>query len=288
MKICVSSYSFSKLMAKGEMNQLSVIAKAKEMGFDGIEFAGIEPHDGSTREEYARKLKAEADRLDYPIASFVFGADLINGTEGRTPEQEVEHVKSMVDIGAILGVPVIRHDVLYSMGEHADFDALLPTLSDRVRQVTEYAAGKGIRTSVENHGFICQDPDRCVALYKAVNHPNFGLLCDIGNFLCADAEPAAAVKMVSPYAIFAHAKDFYVKSADQPDPGKGFFKSRGGNYLKGTVIGHGNVPVVECLQALKDAGYNGFLSLEFEGMEEVLEGISVGFENLRRYISELK
>ena len=288
MMIGVSSYSYSRLVNSGAMKQIDVIAKAKEMGFDGIEFAEITPHDGSTKEEYARKLKAEADRLDFPIASFVFGADLINGTDGRTPEHEVEYVKSMVDIGVNLGVPVIRHDVLYSMGDHADFDTLLPALSDRVQQITEYAAGKGIRTSVENHGFICQDPDRCVALYKAVNHPNFGLLCDIGNFLCADAEPAAAVAMVAPYAIFAHAKDFYVKDADQPNPGRGFFQSRGGNYLKGTIIGHGNVPVVQCLQTLKDAGYNGFLSLEFEGMEDVMEGISVGLENLRRYISELK
>ena len=288
MKICVSSYSFTKLMNKGELDQLSAIAKAKELGFDGIEFAGIKPHDGSSNEEYARKLKAEADRLEFPVASFVFGADLINGTEGRTPDQEVEYVKSMVDIGQILGVPVIRHDVLYSLGDYPDFSAVIPELSCRVRQVTEYAAGKGIRTSVENHGFICQDPDRCVALHEAVNHPNFGLLCDIGNFLCADAEPAAAVAMVAPYAIFAHAKDFYVKSGDQPDPGRGFFKSRGGNYLKGTIIGHGNVPVVQCLQTLKDTGYDGFLSLEFEGMEDNIEALQIGLENLRRYISELK
>ncbi len=288
MKICVSSYSFSKLMAKGELNQLSAIAKAKEMGFDGIEFAGIEPHDGSAKAEYAKKLRDEADRLDYTITSFVFGADLINGTDGRTPEQEVEYAKSMVDIGGILGVPVIRHDVLYSLGEYADFDALLPVLSNRVRKITEYAAGKGIRTSVENHGFICQDPDRCVALYKTVNHPNFGLLCDIGNFLCADAEPGMAVEMVAPYAVFAHAKDFCVKNADQPNPGRGFFQSRGGNYLKGTIIGHGNVPVVQCLQTLKNAGYDGYLSLEFEGMEDTVEALSIGLENLHSYISQLK
>ena len=288
MKICVSSYSFSKLMAKGELNQLSAIAKAKELGFDGIEFAGITPHDGATKDVYARKLKAEAGRLGVPIASFVFGADLINGTEGRTPEQEVEYVKSMVDIGAILGVPVIRHDVLYSLGGFADFYALLDVLADRVHQITAYAAALGIRTSVENHGFICQDPDRCVALCKAVDHPNFGLLCDIGNFLCADAEPAASVAMVAPYSIFAHAKDFYVKSGDDTDPGRGFFKSRGGNYLKGTIVGHGDVPVAQCLQIMKNAGYDGFLSLEFEGMEDVIEALQIGIENLHRIISELE
>ena len=287
MKICVSSYSFSKMYEKGELNQLSAIAKAKEIGFDGIEFAEINPHDGSTKEEYARKLKEEADRLGFPIASFVFGADLINGTAGRTAEQEVGYVKAMVDIGSILGVNVIRHDVLYALGDYPDFDAVIPVLSERVRKITEYAAGKGIRTSVENHGFICQDPDRCVALYKAVAHPNFGLLCDIGNFLCADCAPTGSVEMVAPYAVFAHAKDFCVKSSDGADPGRGFFKSRGGNFLKGTIIGHGVVPVVTCLQTLKDAGYSGFLSMEFEGMEDTLEALTIGLENLRRYISEL-
>ena len=48
MKTCVSSYSFSKLMKKGELNQLTAMKKAKELGFDAMEFSGMLPHDGST------------------------------------------------------------------------------------------------------------------------------------------------------------------------------------------------------------------------------------------------
>ena len=287
MKVCVSSYSFNKLMTKGDLTQLDTVKKAKELGFDGIEFADIRPDGDMSKREYAELLKSEAEKYDLPIISFVFGADLINGTGGRTPDEEVEYVKSMVDIGELLGVQIIRHDVLYSLGSFKSFDALLPTLAKRVSEISEYAKQKGIKTSVENHGFICQDPDRCERLYNAVDSDNFGLLCDMGNFLCVDADPAKAVSTVAPYAVFAHAKDFYVKAGNTDNPGAGYMTTRGGNYIKGTIIGHGNVPVKQCLKILKRAGYDGFVSLEFEGMEENIEALNIGLANLRRFISEL-
>lgn len=288
MKVCVSSYSFNRLYKNGVMTQFDAIAKAKELGFDGIEFAGL-IHDASiTDEEYAALLAAEAQRCDLPIISFVFGADLINGCAGRTPEQEVAEVKRLVDIAQILGVKIIRHDVMYSLGQFKSFDAALPTLAARVSEISEYAKEKGIRTSVENHGFICQDPDRCQRLFNAVESDNFGLLCDMGNFLCADADPAMSVSTVAPYAIFAHAKDFYFKSGSEDNPGEGYFESRAGNYLKGAIIGHGVVPVKQCLKILKKAGYDGFVSLEFEGAEDNIDALRIGLANLRRFISELE
>ena len=36
---------------------------------------------------------------------------------------------------------------------------------------------------------------------------------------------------------------------------------------------------------LQKAGYDGYLSIEFEGVEETLYGISVGFENLQRLLA---
>ena len=46
--------------------------------------------------------------------------------------------------------------------------------------------------------------------------------------------------------------------------------------------------MTQCLQILKNAGYDGFLSLEFEGMEETIEALQIGMENLHRIISELE
>ena len=42
MKIGVSSYSFQQLINAGAESQLSIMKKAKEMGFDAIEFIDID------------------------------------------------------------------------------------------------------------------------------------------------------------------------------------------------------------------------------------------------------
>jgi sugar phosphate isomerase/epimerase len=274
-------------MKNGVLNQLTAMKKAKELGFDAMEFSSILLHDGSTPVEYAKMLRREADAMDFPIVSLVIPADLINGREGRTPDEEIEFVKSMVDIAEILGVKTMRHDATSALTKYHSFDAALPELAKRINEITEYARTKGIKTCVENHGYICQDPERVERLYNAVNNGNFGLLCDMGNFLCVDADPAKAVSLVAPYTVFVHTKDFYVRSGALDAPGAGYFMNRGANYLKGTIVGHGNVPVKQCLKALKRAGYDGYVSIEFEGMEEPIEALTIGLSNLKRFISEI-
>lgn len=287
MKVSVSTYSFSQLMNKGIMTQLDCISKAKEIGFDAVEIESIHAHDNSSPKEYAKKLAEEAKRVNLHISNFTFGADFLNGCNGDM-EAEITRVKEMIDIGEILGVSSIRHDatVGYSGEKYRSFDSVLLKLAYACREVTEYAATKGIKTMVENHGFFCQDSSRVEKLVNEVNHKNFGLLLDMGNFLCADENPATAFGNVAPYAFYAHAKDFHVKSPMSPNPGKGFFRSRNGHYLRGAIIGHGDVPVKHCIDALKVAGYNGYMAIEFEGMEEPIMALSIGLENLRRYINE--
>ena len=282
MKIAVSSYSFSGVMQTGEYNQFTIIQKAKDMGFDAIEFVDVIPHDGSAPEDYAKKLRAECARVGLPVSNFTFGADFINCPDTQA---EIERVQGMVDLAEALGAKSIRHDA--TVGKPGiSFDKALPVLADACRQVTEYAAQKGIVTMVENHGFFCQDSRRVEQLYNAVDHPNFGLLCDMGNFLCADEDPAKAFGIAAPYARYVHAKDFHIKPASESDPGEGFFRSRNGTYLRGAIIGHGNVPVKHCLAALRRAGYQGSIAIEFEGMEDTLKALEIGLANLKRYIAE--
>lgn len=283
MKISVSSYSFSKLLSSGIMTQLDCIKKAKELGFDAIEFVDILAPEGVSTKEYAKILSQECKRLDLPISSFTFGADFLKGSGGNT-QLEIERVKKMVDMAEILGAKLVRHDA--TTGDGRSFDAILPVIAAACKEVTIYAAAKGIKTTVENHGFFCQDSERVEKLYNAVGHENFGLLADMGNFLCADEAPDKAFGRIAPYTFYAHAKDFHVKSAMLPDPGEGFFRSRSGNYLRGAIIGHGDVPVLHCIKALKNVNYNGYIAIEFEGMEDTLQGITIGFNNLKQYVKE--
>ena len=287
MKIGVSSYSFVRLVYSGQMEQIGVINAAKEIGFDAIEFSTIAVPDGMALPDFAGELRTEADRVGIEIVNYTIGADFLSGSDGDL-EAEIARVQAEVDVAAILGVPGMRHDA--SSGWPADhagpksFEAALPRLAEGCRQVTAYAAAKGIKTMVENHGRFCQESVRVEQLVNAVDHPNFGVLVDMGNFLCADDPPAEAVGRLMPYAFHCHAKDFHVKSGNEVNPGRGWFESRAGNYLRGAIIGHGNVPVMQCLNVMHREGYRGVLSVEYEGIEDVLTGIEIGHENLRRLV----
>ena len=291
MKTAVSVYSFYQAIRAGRLTVMQCIAKAKEMGFDGFEFVDFAtalPAESSysTREEYAAALHAKCETQGLAVTNYAFGADF----QSRDLKEELARVKKEIDIAEILGAPIVRHDVAYGShnGQYESFDYVLPRLDDAIREVTEYAAAKGIKTTVENHGIFVQDALRVEKLINAVNHPNFGWLVDMGNFTCADENPAISVGIAAPYAFNVHAKDFIIKPADGPNPGKFFMQSRNGNYLRGTIVGQGNVPVKHCLKTLKKAGYNGYVAIEFEGMEDCLLALDAGLENLNRYIAEIE
>lgn len=281
MKTAVSSYSFSKMMRQNGDTQLTVIEKAKQLGFDAIEFTDLMPPEGVSELEYAAELKAEAERVGIEISCYSVAADLLGGCDGDL-EAEINRIKAKVDVAAALGTKLMRHDASFRFPEsYMGFTNVLPRLAEGCRKVTEYAKKLGIRTMVENHGRFCQDSDRVEALVNTVAHPNFGLLVDMGNFLCVDEDPVLAVGRCAKYAFNAHVKDFLYKSGEGDDPGEGFISTRGGAYIRGTVAGHGIVPVKQCTLALKRAGYNGYLTLEFEGWEENEPALKAGAAKLR-------
>ena len=285
MRISASSYSFNRLLKEGKETQLSIIPIAKELGFDDMEFVDILPPEGVSKEDYARQLRAECERLEMGISSYTFSADLFQENEEKQRE-EIDRVKKQVDIAEILGVKVLRHDATFN-NRGKTFEQALHVIAAACLEITEYAEKKGIKTTVENHGHFCQDSLRVEKLYNAVNHPNFGLLCDMGNFVCVDEDPAKAVSLVAPYTFYVHAKDFHLKSGQLADPGEGFAKTRGGNYRRAAIVGHGDVPVKSCLAALKMANYKGGIAIEFEGIEDNINALRIGIANLKRYISEV-
>ena len=254
MKFSVSSYSFARRLNEGKYTQLTLIEKVKAMGFDGIEFTDLQPENGLSDSEYAALLAEQADKCGIAIVNYTIGADFLNAAGGW--EAEAERLFGQVDVAAALGAKGMRHDATSgfqgAQAKYKSFDAALPILADGCRMVTEYAKTRGVATMVENHGFFCQESRRVEQLVNAVDNENFGLLIDMGNFLCADDDPAEAVGRLAKYARHVHAKDFYFKSGDGADPGDGFFTSRGGNYLRGAIIGHGSVPVEQCVRILKN------------------------------------
>lgn len=288
MKISVSSYSFFQAIQAGKMTQLDCVAKAKELGFDAVEFIELDgAPDFEKQKAYAAQIRAEADRLNMEINAYTVGACLYQETD-KQQAAEIERLKEQLDVAAILGAKVMRHDVCYALGKTGNsrsFDLMLPRMAHGAREVTEYAQTLGIKTCTENHGYIAQDSDRVERLFCAVNHDNYGLLVDIGNFICVDENPITAVSRVAPYAIHAHVKDMLIRSTPT---GNCCSMTRGGNYFCGCVIGEGNIPVMQCLSILQRAGYEGYLSIEFEGAEDCIAGIARGLANLKEFLKKIE
>jgi sugar phosphate isomerase/epimerase len=286
MKTSVSSYSFSQYIREGKLTQLDCVAKAKEMGFDGIEFTDLNGANLEEQKAYAAEIKAEADRVGIEIVSYTIGGCLYKETREEM-DAEVARLKGQVEVAAILGAKTMRHDVCYQLtktGDGRSFDMMLPYIADNARQITEYAQTLGVKTCTENHGYIAQDSDRVERLFNTVHHENYGLLVDMGNFVCADENPQTAVSRVAPYAVHVHVKDMLYRSEPTGD---GWGMTRACNYFKGTVVGEGDVPVKKCLQFLKRAGYDGFVSIEFEGAGDCVDGIARGLANLQKMIAQL-
>ena len=285
LKLAVSSYSFLGAVRRGMLSYDDILPKAKEMGFAGVEYAGLELPAGMTAEEYAEALREKAKALQLELTCYSVGANFLS----PDPEGETERVKAEVRIAQRLGVKYMRHDVCYAPmpGGRRSFEANLPLLVKCVRSVTEYAESLGIKTMVENHGMFCQDSHRVEMLIDAVDSPNYGALIDLGNFLCADEDPAKAAGILKEYAFYIHCKDFYYKEGAgrrAAPEGPGWIRTRGGNYIKGAAVGDGCVPVAKCLGILRDAGFRGVTAIEYEGTEDPLECIAAGKRYLEKTI----
>lgn len=282
MRFCVSSYGFYWTREKTFDGLVGVVEKAAEMGFGGVEFM---EYDAVTLAD-AKRLRAACAAAGVTPVNLCCGAHFATADASET-ERMVEELKRRVDVAAELGCEFLRHDAARGplpepFGQ--TYEAAVPYMAEGIRRVTEYAASAGVMTLTENHGTFSQDARRVEALIKAVGHPNFGALVDIGNFMCVDADPPESVGVLAPYARHVHCKDFLFKAAAEPDPGEGWFSTRGGNKLRGCVIGFGAAKAAESVRILRDGGYSGWYSVEYEGGEDPGWGIRVGFENLRRFL----
>lgn len=282
IKTCVSSYSFGGHLDESKLGILGVIEKAKELGFDGIEFIEGE----LTNLDKAHIIKEKCEEVGITPVNFCIGGNLALEDKDEL-NREIERMKTCVDVAALMGVQMLRHDVAYcpfNRTYNTGYDAAIPYIAEGARAVTEYAQSKNIKTMTENHGFFSQDANRVEKLINAVNHPNFGALIDIGNFMCADEDPTHSVGIMRPYAFHVHCKDFYFKNGMDIAPGDGWITTRSGNYLRGSIIGFGNAKAAQSIRILKNSGYDGYMSIEFEGGDDTFWALEQGLANLKRFL----
>lgn len=287
MKVGLSTYSLQQALDRKELTVPDAIRWIADQGGEHVEIVpmGFSLIDNP---ELIDEIKAVAKEVGIDISNYAIGANFAVQEDAEALEQEIQNVMRHVDVAAALGVKLMRHDVAFRPapeGTVAQFEIDLPVLVKACQRIADYAAGFGITTSVENHGYYVQSSERIQRLLHETARSNFKTTLDVGNFLCVDEDPVSAVKNYIPYASIVHAKDFYWRPSYR-NPGEGWFQTSHGNYLRGAIVGHGDIDMPEVFRVLKQSGYDGYISVEFEGMEDCKTASRIAMDNVRRLWEE--
>jgi len=285
MRIGISSYSFTSAFEKGTMDILGAIDWVAESSATHLEIsiAGL----GSQLiddPDMVEKIRQRAHERGVPLANYVVAADF------RDPDldAQVERLKAHLNVASVLGIPLFRHDVVawdWREKDQAEFERTFEAIVPVCRQIARYAATLGITTSIENHGMSMNNSERVRRLVEAVDMPNFRVTLDVGNFLCVDELPQSAVPQTLPYASAVHLKDFYIRDFS---PGDGWLTTVAERSILGAIVGFGDLPMRSLISSIKSSGFDGPISIEFEGLEDSLIGAGIGLANAQRMWNEVE
>ncbi|MBB6406894.1 sugar phosphate isomerase/epimerase [Arthrobacter sp. AZCC_0090] len=276
MQIGLSTYSLAGALANGRVGLLDLPGWAATHGASHLEVAeaglGV---DLSSDQAAAEGLRERAGESGIALVNYVVGADFL----GNDAAEEIERVKTHLDTAHRLGISRFRHDVVpwaWRPASYTEYRNALERVVPASRELADYAAGLGITTSVENHGMAFNVSERLLQLVHAVDRENFKITLDIGNFLCVDELPESAVAKLLPYAAVVHLKDFYSRKRS---PGEGWLRTLAGDYIQGSVLGLGDMDLPRILRLIKDFGFSGPCSVEYEGREESLTAVPESLRN---------
>ena len=234
--------------------------------------------------EAARELKAYADEKGITFPCVSVGLSL--GDEDR--EEAIETVKRYADIAKVLGSPYLHHTIALNFSEPQkiadNFEVFYERGIAAVREIFDYAATLGIRTIYEDQGFLFNGKSNFARFLQEVDR-NVGVVADFGNIQFVDEHVEAFIDAFRDRIVHVHAKDYVVTAGGSRDIEPGEYTSRGGNYLRGCLIGEGSVHTEAAFRVLQDIGYHGPVSLEGDPIgpdEEV--SFRKNLETVTRYI----
>ena len=134
-----------------------------------------------------------------------------------------------------------------------------------LKEAAAYAYDRGVTLALENHGKLAGRSDQVQTILNAVASPALKANPDTGNFLLVHQASHTAVAELATRAAMCHFKDFRLV----PDHYAGFaYTGTEGLKFAGTAIGEGEVDLPDCVSSLRQAGFDGWLNIEYEGEED--------------------
>ena len=257
MKVGIDSYCYHRFFGEVYPHQNApdkqitledFIKRAKELDVDGVslESCFIPRFDNA----YLSEIKGMLDEFNFDR---VYAWGHPDGLEGGKNEAAYDEMIEHIEYANAIGAKVMRVVGSSLMFRFEDHRPQIEKLSRMFTHAMKVADNYGIKLADENH--IDYNADEMLELIHNVNHPNFGINFDTGNFLRVLDDPIQGMEKLAKFTFSTHVKD--LKINPQAAVNDWYFFSC-------TPVGDGLVDNQKLAQLLKDANYEGFLAMEID------------------------
>lgn len=270
LRIGVSTYSYWHFTPE-RVEIETCIDQAAEMGFDGVEI--LHQQMRSEDNGYLQELKRRAFTKGLDLIGFSTHQGFVS-PDKATRRKNVDHTLRCIDLACRLGIPTLRVNT-GRWGTIKDFDELMankgiePNLEgygddegfawviDGLQQCIPQAQQCGVTMGLENHWGLGRTAAGVLRVVRAIDSPWLKVTLDTGNFLENMYEQ---MEQLAPHAVLIQAKTYF-----------------GGGEWYTLDIDYSRVNRI-----LRDANYQGYVSLEFEGKEPSQSGVAKSLALLRQ------
>lgn len=236
-------------------------AELARIGYDGVEICISERHAGATPEQMdsgrRKELAAALAEKGLGVPALFVTGHLFHADPAGVAET-LERLRICAQLARDLGVP---GDPVLAMGfgaRTADWDNIRAKMADQLAQYGALAEAEGFMLAGEAHCNAAVDrSERVVWLMEEVAHPRVRYHFDIVHLFLAGEDEREAVFAVLPYTAHTHITD-----ARRLPEGK----------FELVLLGDGELDSVKYMTAMKDAGWDSFITLEVSTMVWGKEG----------------
>lgn len=255
-ELSLAQWSIHKMIFDDKVDPYTFAEKAKAWGFTGLEYVSQlynpELSDADYSDEamaaFVEKSNAEAKKYGLKnVLIMIDGQGNLAVSDAAERKAAVERHYKWVDAAAAMGC----HSIRVNLAGSSDPEEWKANSVDGLAQLSTYAKDKNINVIVENHGGLSSNGALLAEVMTKVNMDNCGTLPDFGNFCITRSETGCAEeydKYKGVKELMVHAKAVSAKSNN--------FDSDGNET---------GIDYVKMLQTVKDAGYAGFVGVEYEG-----------------------
>jgi sugar phosphate isomerase/epimerase len=255
-KFSMAAYSYRDLLQgnPARLTLVDFIDDCAKFGLHGTELTSYYFPEAPTN-AYLRELKGEAFRRGLDVSGTAVGNDFCFPA-GERRDQEIAHVKRWVEYADTMDAPVIRIFSGDAKPGQSSKDAHRLAV-EAIEECCDHAGKHGVFLALENHGGITSEVEDMLEIVHDVDSPWFGVNMDTGNFRSADIYGDLA--KLAPYTLNVQVK-VAIHPAEEPVQPSDFDR---------------------LAKLLRDAGYRGYIVLEFEESGDPRKECKMYIEQIR-------